>query len=62
MYKLFDEKYPPLLVSSHDAPQRMEPDQYVHLLEKYWNIETAIEMLLQSKTLYTPTHKFELCE
>lgn len=54
-------KYPPLNVSCHDTPQRMEPEQYVPLIERYWNIEAAMLILLTS-TLYTPTHKFELCE
>lgn len=54
------DKYPPLMVSRHDTPERMESEQYLPLLKKYWNIDVAIE-LVKTTTVYTPTHKFESC-
>lgn len=56
------EKYPPLMVSRHnDAPERMDPEQYIPLLETYWDIDVVIE-LVKTTTVYTPNHKFEACE
>lgn len=58
---LFDMELPTLQARPAGKNQiwvDMTASEYLPILEKYWDKETALEYLKENSQIHTPTHKF----